>query len=80
MKTTVKVLPMSRLTRRLSSGIVGLLLLTGSGCRMAAPAARPNLPPPVPMADGSQSYQVGPEHPLVQQANAIRAAAAAQPQ
>jgi len=31
----------------------------------------------VKAADGSLSYEIGPEHPLAQQAAAIRAAAAA---
>ncbi len=75
---------MARAKRRLTSIRLGLLLalllLSGSGCRTAAPTPGPQLPPPIPLADGSQSYEVGPDHPLVQQANAIRAAAAAQPQ
>ncbi|QEG40645.1 hypothetical protein [Roseimaritima ulvae] len=69
---------MSRLSRWLIAGVLGVLCSTGSGCRTSTPTPRPNLPPPVPLADGSQSYQVGPDHPLVQQAAAIRAAANAQ--
>ncbi len=50
-----------------------------AGCRTTPPTpAGPSLPPPTPLADGTLSYQVGPEHPLVQQANAIRASATAQ--
>ena len=69
---------MSRLSRWLIAGVLGGLCSTGSGCRTSAPSSQMTLPPPVPLADGSQSYQVGPDHPLVQQAAAIRAAANAE--
>ncbi|QDS95051.1 hypothetical protein FF011L_38350 [Roseimaritima multifibrata] len=47
---------------------VAALFAVVSGCSFGKPAT----PPGIPQADGSFSYQAGPEHPLVQQANAIR--------